>query len=63
MNRGLRDAFNFGWKLVVVCRGQAGAGLLDTYEPSGVARRALRLRGQRARAETRANRHWAVHVA
>lgn len=64
INRGLRDAFNLGWKLALVCRGQAGAGQLDTYEAE---RRPLAerydLRGQRTRAETRANRHWAVHVA
>jgi 2-polyprenyl-6-methoxyphenol hydroxylase-like FAD-dependent oxidoreductase len=33
MNTGLQDAFNLGWKLALVCRGEAGAGLLDTYEP------------------------------
>ena len=32
MNTGLQDAFNLGWKLASVCRGEAGAGLLDTYE-------------------------------
>jgi 2-polyprenyl-6-methoxyphenol hydroxylase-like FAD-dependent oxidoreductase len=32
MNTGLQDAFNLGWKLAAVCRGEAGAGLLDTYE-------------------------------
>ena len=32
MNTGLQDAFNLGWKLAMVCRGEAGAGLLDTYE-------------------------------
>jgi 2-polyprenyl-6-methoxyphenol hydroxylase-like FAD-dependent oxidoreductase len=32
MNTGLQDAFNLGWKLAAVCRGAAGAGLLDTYE-------------------------------
>jgi 2-polyprenyl-6-methoxyphenol hydroxylase-like FAD-dependent oxidoreductase len=33
MNTGLQDAFNLGWKLALACRGEAGAGLLDTYEP------------------------------
>jgi 2-polyprenyl-6-methoxyphenol hydroxylase-like FAD-dependent oxidoreductase len=33
MNTGLQDAFNLGWKLALVCRGEAGEGLLDTYEP------------------------------
>ncbi|HST40036.1 MAG TPA: FAD-dependent monooxygenase [Conexibacter sp.] len=32
MNTGLQDAFNLGWKLALVCRGEAGAELLDTYE-------------------------------
>lgn len=32
MNTGLQDAFNLGWKLAMVCRGEASAGLLDTYE-------------------------------
>jgi 2-polyprenyl-6-methoxyphenol hydroxylase-like FAD-dependent oxidoreductase len=32
MNTGLQDAFNLGWKLALVCRGEAGVGLLDTYE-------------------------------
>jgi 2-polyprenyl-6-methoxyphenol hydroxylase-like FAD-dependent oxidoreductase len=32
MNTGIQDAFNLGWKLALVCRGQAGVGLLDTYE-------------------------------
>jgi 2-polyprenyl-6-methoxyphenol hydroxylase-like FAD-dependent oxidoreductase len=32
MNTGLQDAFNLGWKLALVCRGEAGLGLLDTYE-------------------------------
>jgi 2-polyprenyl-6-methoxyphenol hydroxylase-like FAD-dependent oxidoreductase len=32
MNTGLQDAFNLGWKLASVCRGEAGSGLLDTYE-------------------------------
>jgi 2-polyprenyl-6-methoxyphenol hydroxylase-like FAD-dependent oxidoreductase len=32
MNTGLQDAFNLGWKLALVCHGEAGPGLLDTYE-------------------------------
>jgi hypothetical protein len=32
MNTGLQDAFNLGWKLALVCRGEAGEGVLDTYE-------------------------------
>ncbi|WP_433759561.1 FAD-dependent monooxygenase [Nocardia sp. CA-135398] len=33
MNLGLADAFNLGWKLARVARGEAPATLLDTYEP------------------------------
>jgi 2-polyprenyl-6-methoxyphenol hydroxylase-like FAD-dependent oxidoreductase len=32
MNTGLQDAFNLGWKLAMVCRGEASPDLLDTYE-------------------------------
>jgi 2-polyprenyl-6-methoxyphenol hydroxylase-like FAD-dependent oxidoreductase len=32
MNTGLQDAFNLGWKLALVCRREAGVGLLDTYD-------------------------------
>lgn len=32
MNAGVRDAYNLGWKLDVVLRGQAGDRLLDSYE-------------------------------
>jgi hypothetical protein len=31
LNLGLGDALNLGWKLAEVCRGEIGAGLLDTY--------------------------------
>ncbi len=31
-NSGIRDAFNLGWKLAAVVNGQAGDGLLDTYD-------------------------------
>lgn len=31
-NSGIRDAMNLSWKLVMVLRGQAGDGLLDSYE-------------------------------
>jgi 2-polyprenyl-6-methoxyphenol hydroxylase-like FAD-dependent oxidoreductase len=33
MNTGIQDAFNLGWKLAHVCRGEAGPGLLDSYGP------------------------------
>jgi 3-(3-hydroxy-phenyl)propionate hydroxylase len=32
MNSGIRDAANLGWKLGLVCRGDARPELLDTYE-------------------------------
>lgn len=32
MNAGLRDADNLSWKLVAVLNGQAGDGVLDSYE-------------------------------
>ncbi|MEU4231462.1 FAD-dependent oxidoreductase [Nonomuraea sp. NPDC026600] len=32
MNTGIQDAYNLGWKLALVAAGQAGPGLLDTYE-------------------------------
>ena len=44
MNCGIQDAFNLGWKLALVCRGEAAPTLLDSYEPERrpVARRVLR---------------------
>ncbi len=43
MNTGLQDAYNLGWKLALVTRGQANAALLDSYEAERlpVARRLL----------------------
>ncbi|MEU9835651.1 FAD-dependent monooxygenase [Streptosporangium sp. NPDC048047] len=32
MNCGIQDAHNLAWKLAAVLRGEAGEGLLDTYE-------------------------------
>jgi hypothetical protein len=32
MNTGLQDAYNLGWKLALVCHGQAGEVLLDSYD-------------------------------
>ncbi|MFD8142849.1 FAD-dependent monooxygenase [Streptomyces sp. NPDC059708] len=32
LNLGVQDAFNLGWKLAAVLRGEAGEALLDTYE-------------------------------
>ena len=33
LNNGLADAHNLGWKLAFVARGEADAGLLDSYSP------------------------------
>ena len=32
MNTGLQDAYNFGWKLALVVKGEAPPALLDSYE-------------------------------
>ena len=32
MNTGIQDAYNLAWKLALVAKGAAGAGLLDSYE-------------------------------
>jgi hypothetical protein len=32
MNSGIQDAFNLGWKLALVCEGDADQKLLDSYE-------------------------------
>jgi 2-polyprenyl-6-methoxyphenol hydroxylase-like FAD-dependent oxidoreductase len=37
MNTGLGDAMNLAWKLASVCKGQANAALLDSYEPERIA--------------------------
>ncbi|MFG2616896.1 FAD-dependent monooxygenase [Streptomyces sp. NPDC048507] len=45
LNLGVQDAFNLGWKLAAVLRGEAGEALLDTYqtERHPVAARVLAL--------------------
>jgi hypothetical protein len=44
MNTGLQDAYNLGWKLALVVKGQADGALLDSYEQERqpVAQRLLR---------------------
>src|SRR5207344_2088010 len=44
MNTGLQDAYNLGWKLALVVKGQADPALLDSYEQERqpVAQRLLR---------------------
>ena len=36
MNTGLQDAFNLGWKLAAVVKGEACPSLLDTYDAERV---------------------------
>lgn len=36
MNTGIGDAYNLGWKLAMVARGEARPGLLDSYEPERI---------------------------
>jgi 2-polyprenyl-6-methoxyphenol hydroxylase-like FAD-dependent oxidoreductase len=31
MNTGIQDAYNLAWKVALACRGEAAAGLVDTY--------------------------------
>jgi 2-polyprenyl-6-methoxyphenol hydroxylase-like FAD-dependent oxidoreductase len=54
LNTGVQDAFNLGWKLAAVVRGEAGDELLDTYETERhpVAARVL----QNTRAQTALSR-------
>jgi hypothetical protein len=33
MNTGMQDAINLAWKLALVCRGEAGPALLESYDP------------------------------
>ncbi|MGK5638171.1 FAD-dependent monooxygenase [Streptomyces sp. URMC 126] len=49
MNTGIQDAFNLGWKLALVIRGEAAEPLLDTYEEERlpVAAWTLRLTDER----------------
>jgi 2-polyprenyl-6-methoxyphenol hydroxylase-like FAD-dependent oxidoreductase len=37
MNTGIGDAINLAWKLAAVLKGEAGAAILDTYEPERIA--------------------------
>jgi hypothetical protein len=37
MNTGIGDAVNLAWKLAAVVKGEAGASILDTYEPERIA--------------------------
>lgn len=57
MNTGIQDAVNLGWKLALVCRGQARSTLLDTYqaERMPVARAVLRMTDRAFRIATSDN--------
>lgn len=52
-NTGIQDAHNLAWKLAAVLRGEAGPGLLDTYE----AERLPVARATSARASARSSEH------
>lgn len=52
-NTGIQDAHNLAWKLAAVLRGEAGPGLLDTYE----AERLPVARATSARASARSGEH------
>jgi 2-polyprenyl-6-methoxyphenol hydroxylase-like FAD-dependent oxidoreductase len=68
MNTGIQDAFNLGWKLALVARGQAGPSLLDTYEAERmpVARSVVNLTDRMTRTATAQNpvathlRNWLI---
>jgi 2-polyprenyl-6-methoxyphenol hydroxylase-like FAD-dependent oxidoreductase len=59
-NAGVQDAHNLAWKLAAVVKGDAGPGLLDTYEAERdrvrhrrrAVRRRLRALGRRRDART-----------
>ncbi|MEU6016865.1 FAD-dependent monooxygenase [Streptomyces sp. NPDC047515] len=52
-NTGIQDAHNLAWKLAAVLKGEAGPGLLDTYE----AERLPVARATSARASARSSEH------
>jgi len=52
-NTGIQDAHNLAWKLAAVLKGEAGPGLLDTYE----AERMPVARATSARASARSSEH------
>ncbi|WP_433548934.1 FAD-dependent monooxygenase [Streptomyces sp. CA-294286] len=52
MNTGIQDAYNLGWKLAAVVTGQAGEGLLDTYEEERLPVAAWALKTSSARLDT-----------
>ncbi|MFE5096017.1 FAD-dependent oxidoreductase [Streptomyces sp. NPDC056638] len=52
-NTGIQDAHNLAWKLALVLRGEAGPGLLDTYE----AERLPVAQATSARASARSSEH------
>ena len=55
MNSGIQDAQNLGWKLIAVLRGEAGDGLLDSYEaerrPAAISNAAQTMRNTEATKE------------
>lgn len=64
MNAGVRDAYNLGWKLDAVLRGQAGEALLDSYEQERRPHAAAMTReGIRMRTSCRWPTRWAPRCA
>jgi 3-(3-hydroxy-phenyl)propionate hydroxylase len=47
-NGGFADADNFGWKLDLVPRGEAGAGLTETYNEEAIVTADENMRTRRA---------------
>jgi 3-(3-hydroxy-phenyl)propionate hydroxylase len=70
MNTGIQDAFNLGWKLALVARGEAGPRLLESYEAERmpVARSVVNLTDRMTRTATAQHpamqhlRDWLVPV-
>ncbi|MFE7430599.1 FAD-dependent monooxygenase [Streptomyces sp. NPDC057545] len=57
LTTGICDAYNLAWKLAMVCRGEAGEGLLESYEAERRPRSAFLL-DQVLRRMARPELHW-----
>lgn len=58
MNTGIQDAYNLAWKLALVLRGQADAGLLETYHQERLANARELLHSTDQLFELAAGSHW-----
>ncbi len=60
-NTSIQDAFNLAWKLAMVVKGQAGKGLLDSYqaERAPIAKQIVTRANGRSRNSDRSSRRWA----